>query len=98
MVSDGGETETDHPLIYKAHEAFMSLAQIEDLFAEIRALAEERDTQGLKRLLMLKIPGYKPDFSAPDYSACLRARRENQESIRLFEAALQEEAEALSER
>ena len=98
LISDGGETETDHPLIYKAQEAFMSLPQVEALFAEICALAEERDTQGLKRLLMLKIPGYKPDFSAPDYSACLRARRENQESIRLFEAALQEGAEALSER
>lgn len=98
LISDGGETETDHPLIYKAHETFMSLPQVEALFAEIRALADERDTQGLKRLLMLKIPGYKPDFSAPDYSACLRDRRENQESIRLFEAALQEGAEALSER
>lgn len=98
LISNGGETETDHPLIYKAHEAFMSLPQVEALLAEICALAEERDTQGLKRLLMLKIPGYKPDFSAPDYSACLRARRENQESIRLFEAALQEGAEAVSER
>lgn len=90
LISHGGEQATAHPLIYKAHEDFMSLSQLNALFAAIERLAVERDTLGLKRLLLLNIPGYKPDFSAPDYSVCLRDRRESRESIELFEQALHE--------
>lgn len=90
LINDAGVQSTEHPLIYKAHEVAMSLAQLEALFAEIEELAVERDTLGLKRLLLLKLPGYKPDFSAPDHSASLHDRRETHESIELFERELQE--------
>ncbi|MES2721236.1 MAG: nucleoside-diphosphate sugar epimerase/dehydratase [Pseudomonadota bacterium] len=91
LINDAGVQDTEHPLIYKAHEDAMSLAELDAVFAEIELLAAERDTLGLKRLLLLRLPGYKPDFSAPDHSACLHDRRETHESIAYFEQALQDE-------
>ena len=88
LISDEGVENTDHPLIYKAHERFYSLARIEALFAEISELALKRDTIGLKQLLLLNVHGYKPDFAAEDYSGCLDERPEDAMSIAAFEAEL----------
>ncbi len=88
LISDDGIERTEHPLIYKAHERFYSLERIESLFADIQELALARDTIGLKQLLLLNIYGYKPDFTAEDYSGSLEERPEDAMSIAAFEAEL----------
>lgn len=89
LISDVGIERTDHPLIYKSRERFMSLARLEALFEQIEALALARDTLGLKQLLLLNIGGYKPDFAAEDHSGALDERPEDAKSIAAFEAELE---------
>lgn len=88
LISDDGIERTEHPLIYKAHERFYSLERIEAIFEQIAAMADERDTIGLKQLLLFHVAGYKPDFAAEDYSGALEERPEDAMSIAAFEAEL----------
>lgn len=69
LISAEDVVKTSHPLIYKAHEAFMPLAAVEQLFSEIEALALTRDTLGLKRLLQQCVQGYVPDLTAQDVTS-----------------------------
>lgn len=62
LIGDNNVEGTCHSRIMKAFEAFKTLQEMEDIFAEIERLAQVRDTVGLKKLLLWHVEGYKPDI------------------------------------
>ncbi|MCG8345902.1 MAG: polysaccharide biosynthesis protein [Chlorobiales bacterium] len=57
LISDNPQP-TDHPRIFKAHEEFISWAELEKHLAKMEQLLRENDVAGLSELLGLLVNGY----------------------------------------
>ncbi|SIS48793.1 polysaccharide biosynthesis protein [Insolitispirillum peregrinum] len=54
-------TGSEHPLIMRAREKFLTWDQLSGHIQHLRALIERRDTQGALTLLQTAVPEYQPD-------------------------------------
>lgn len=57
---------TEHPRIMKAHEEFLSWAQLSELLEKMSQVVAANDVHGIRDILQQAVPGYKPDSKVVD--------------------------------
>lgn len=77
LIGDNNIEGTCHGRIMKAFESHKTLAEMENIFADIERLAQVRDTVGLKKLLLWHVEGYKPDMRTEKLQAPVDMPRED---------------------
>lgn len=63
LIGDNPQS-TDHPRIMKAHEQFLSWADLQPLLQRLSLAAEENDLATIQEILQAHVHGYLPDGSA----------------------------------
>ncbi len=64
----GGDTvPTDHPMIMRAREESLSQREVEDFLEKMREASKNFDYEGIRKLLLESVKGYKPSDDIKDW-------------------------------
>ncbi|WCE07574.1 polysaccharide biosynthesis protein [Pseudomonas sp. JBR1] len=75
LIADEGVTSTEHPMIMRADEEYLSWAQLRPLLEHLLKATESKDHDAVRRLLREMVSGYVPEGEIVDWCYLLKKNR-----------------------
>ncbi|MDT3719472.1 nucleoside-diphosphate sugar epimerase/dehydratase [Pseudomonas oryzihabitans] len=75
LITDEGVTSTEHPMIMRADEEYLSWAQLRPLLKNLLEATESKDHDAVRRLLREMVIGYVPEGEIVDWCYLLKKNR-----------------------
>lgn len=75
LIADEGVTSTEHPMIMRADEEYLSWAQLKPLLEHLLKATESKDHEVVRRLLREMVSGYVPEGEIVDWCYLLKKNR-----------------------